>query len=666
MGEPIAAAGLAEGCRRAVIQNVKPTLAGGQYPVKRIVGERVVVEAEIFADGHDLLSAVLKYRPEWEPAWREIAMESLGNDQWRAAFVATEVGPLRFTIEAWGDRFKSWRNEVSKKLAGGQQLAVEWLVGAELIEAAAQRAAAEDAQWLRRAAEELRAGGPAPQALGEEFAQLMARYPDRSQATVLERELPVSVEPVLARFGAWYELFPRSCAREPGRHGTFKDVEAQLPRVAELGFDVLYLPPIHPIGRKLRKGKNNSTTSQPGDPGSPWSIGAAEGGHKAVHPELGTLQDFQNLVRAARLLGIEIALDIAFQCAPDHPYLKDHPEWFRHRPDGTIQYAENPPKKYEDIYPFDFECADWRGLWRELKSIFEFWIEQGVSVFRVDNPHTKPFRFWAWCLAELKREHPGVIFLSEAFTRPSVKYHLAMLGFTQSYNYFPWRNGREELAAYMTELTQPPVSDFFLANLWPNTPDILTHYLQQGGPAAFRVRLVLAATLGPSYGIYGPAFELCVHQPREPGSEEYLDSEKYELKHWDLASPQSLAPLIRHINQLRREHAALQMNYQLRFHRTDNEQLLAYSKTTPDGQDTLLIVVNLDPYHRHYGWLELPLETLGLSAWQTYQMHDLLSEARYLWRGPRNYVELDPQKSPAHILCLRRWMRTERDFDYFM
>jgi starch synthase (maltosyl-transferring) len=457
-----------------------------------------------------------------------------------------------------------------------------------------------------------------------------------------------------------------SCSRARRRHGTFADTEALLPYIAGMGFDVLYLPPIHPIGVTERKGKNNSTQPEQDDPGSPWAIGSAEGGHKAIHPQLGTLEDFKRLMATAGEYGIEIALDIAFQTSPDHPYVREHPEWFLKRPDGTIQYAENPPKKYQDIYPFYFECAAWRELWNELKSVVEYWIAQGVRIFRVDNPHTKPFAMWEWLISEVKRARPDVIFLSEAFTRPKVMYRLAKLGFTQSYNYFPWRNTKHELIAYFTELYSPPVIDFFRANLWPNTPDILPEYLQYGGRAAFMTRLTLAATLGASYGIYGPAFELMEHQAREPGSEEYLDSEKYQLRHWDLDRPDSLRDFIARVNRIRREHVALQSDRGLKFHHTDNDSLLAYSKTAETGEDAILVIVNLDPHHVQSGWVDLDLATLELPPDLPFQVHDLLSGARFLWRGARNYVSLDPQHSPAHIFRIRRRVRSERDFDYFL
>ena len=486
----------------------------------------------------------------------------------------------------------------------------------------------------------------------------MRRYPDRSASTVYERELEVVVEPVRARFSTWYELFPRSV-------GKLKDVERLLPDIAGMGFDVLYLPPVHPIGKTHRKGANNRA-AEPGEPGSPWAIGSEEGGHKSVDPNLGSLDDFRHLVKAAQNQGIDVALDIAFQCSPDHPYTREHPEWFKHRPDGSIQYAENPPKKYEDIYPFDFETEQWQSLWQELLSIVLFWIEQGVHVFRVDNPHTKPFAFWEWLIGEVKRTHPEVIMLAEAFTRPKVMYRLAKVGFSQSYTYFSWRNTAYELYQYFTELAQPPIREFFRPNLWPNTPDILTEYLQHGGRPAFQARLILAATLGASYGMYGPAFELMENRPREQGSEEYLDSEKYQVRTWERNRPDSLRELITIVNRIRRENPALQTDRGLRFHTTENDQLLAYSKSTPDNANVVLTVINVDPHHVQRGMVTLPLDELGIEKDRPYQAHELISGARYLWNGPRNFVELSPGSLPGQIFRFRRRVRSEHDFEYFL
>jgi starch synthase (maltosyl-transferring) len=661
-----------EGRCRVAIENVTPLIDCGRFPIKRTIGERVVVEADVFADSHVLISAVVKYRPDDAADWLESPMVRVANDRWRGEFAVTKIGVWHYTVEAWVDRFKSWRDEFRKKAAAGQDVAIELQAGARLVEAASHRATGISAERLTRWAQELAAGETAAdgtlvsQPLDEALGNLAMRHSDRAFAASLEGNRTVVVDPERARFSAWYEMFPRSFSPEAGGHGTFKDCEAQLPRVEKMGFDVLYLPPIHPIGKSFRKGKNNNPVCEPDEPGSPWAIGAAEGGHKAVHPQLGTLEDFHQLVNRARARGIEIALDIAFQCSPDHPYLREHPEWFRKRPDGSIAYAENPPKKYQDIYPFDFECDDWRGMWAELKSIFDFWIEQGVRLFRVDNPHTKSFPFWEWCLTALKREHPELIFLAEAFTRPAVMDHLAKLGFTQSYNYFPWRNSKADLTTYLSELTRSPAADYFRPNLWINTPDILPEHLQAGGRVVFETRLILAATLGASYGIYGPAFELCEDQPIKPGAEEYLNSEKYEIRRWNLDAPGNLTELIARVNRIRHENPALQSNHHLTFHPISNDNLLAYTKATEDGTDVILVVINLDPYHVQSGWVELPAEDFLDRPDRSYQMHDLLTGARFIWHGRRNYVELDPHYSPAHVFQLRRHVRTERDFDYFM
>lgn len=659
-----------EGTARVVIEGVQPEIEGGRYPAKRTVGEKVAVEADIFTDGHDAISGVLPYRKEGARRWSEVPLEFLVNDRWRGEFEVSEIGRYIYTLEAWVDPFRTWRRDLQKKVDVGQDVAVDLQIGAELIREASSRAPGDDRKRLESAASTLTKGGSldgrVDLALDEGLLSLVSRYPDRSLATRYDKELAVVVDRELARFSAWYEMFPRSCAPQPGLHGTFHDCEKRLPYVAEMGFDVLYLPPIHAIGRTHRKGKNSAPTARRNDPGSPWAIGAREGGHKSVHPRLGTLKDFRRLVEKARGHGIEIALDIAFHCSPDHPYTREHPEWFRLRPDGSVQYAENPPKKYEDIYPLDFETPDWRELWEELKSVLLFWIDQGVRIFRVDNPHNKPLAFWEWLIDEVKRDYPEVIFLSEAFTRPKIMYRLAKLGFSQSYTYFAWRNTKWELTQYFTELTQTDVRDYFRPNLWPNTPDILNEYLQSGGRPAFMTRFILAATLGASYGIYGPAFELCESRPREPGSEEYLNSEKYELRHWELDSPDSLRELIARVNGIRRENPALHSDKSLRFHHVDNEQMICYSKRTEDLSDAIIVVVNLDPRYTQSGWVELNLDEFGLDHYRPYQAHDLLTDARYLWDGPRNYVQLNPHETPAHIFRLRRKIRSEQDFEYFM
>jgi len=656
------------GRSRVAIEGVAREIDAGAFPIKRVVGDTVVVEVDAFADGHDAISGVLLYRKEGDPQWSEAPLEPLVNDRWRGAFTVDEVGRYCYTVLAWVDHFKTWSRDLAKRVDAGQDVAVDLLIGAALVEAAVVRAPKAAASQLKAVGELLRAGGAVAvqQALSPALAALMAAHAERRFATTYAKELGIVVDRQLARFGAWYELFPRSCAGDPGRHGTFKDVEKWLDYVASMGFDILYLPPIHPIGRSFRKGPNNTTEAGPNDVGSPWAIGAAEGGHKDILPALGTLADFQHLLARAKDHGLELALDIAFQCAPDHPYIAAHPEWFRQRPDGTIQYAENPPKKYQDIYPFDFENENWQALWDELKSVFLYWCEQGVRIFRVDNPHTKPFGFWEWVLGEVKRVYPETIFLSEAFTRPKVMYRLAKLGFTQSYNYFPWRNTKEELIEYFTELTQTEVREFFGANLWPNTPDILPEMLQYGGHPAFISRFVLAATLGPSYGIYGPAYELCENAPIAPGKEEYLHSEKYEIKRWDIDRSDSLRPLIAQVNRIRRQNRALHSNQNLRFHRVENDQIIAYSKTTDDLSNQILVVVNLDPNYAQSGIIDLALDDLQIDPYQPYQVHDLLTDARYLWHGSRNYVELHPDRVPAHIFVIRRRVRTEHDFDYYM
>ncbi len=657
-----------EGRSRVIIEGVTPQIDGGRFPIKRIIGDTVTVEADILTDGHDALSAALLYCREGESGWLSVPMIALGNDRWNASFTVEELGIYRYTVQGWVDHFKTWSRDLAKRVSAGQDVTVDLQIGAALVDEAASATDGADAQRLSTYAEMLRNGktDALRQALSPELVRLMGEHGVRKFVSTYERELEIVVDRERARFGAWYELFPRSCSTDPGKHGTFRDVEARLPYIASMGFDILYLPPIHPIGRSFRKGKNNTTTASANDPGSPWAIGAAEGGHKAIHPELGTLDDFRHLVATARQYQIEIALDIAFQCAPDHPYVREHPEWFLQRPDGTIQYAENPPKKYQDIYPFNFETEAWRELWEELKSVVVFWAEQGVKIFRVDNPHTKPFPFWEWLIKEVKQTYPEAIFLAEAFTRPRALYGLAKRGFTQSYNYFPWRNTKWELTQYLTELTQTEVREYTGPNLWPNTPDILTEFLQFGGRPAFLSRFVLAATLGPSYGIYGPAFELCDNTPIAPGREEYLNSEKYEIRTWDIDRPDSLRVLIGRVNQIRHENPAFHANHNLRFHEVENDQIIAYSKTSVDESNQVLVVVNLDPHYKQAGFIHLPLEALNLDPRQPYQAHDLLTDARYLWQGARNYVELDPQTLPAHIFVIRRKIRTEHDFDYYL
>ena len=663
-----------EGRVRAVIDAVLPSVDGGRFAVKRIAGERFEVTAHCFTDGHDVLRVELQWWREGDTTVYETPMTLLNNDIWQGAFLPEVPGRYIYTVLAWVDGFASWRHELTRRVEEDDiRIAVQ--VGALEVDAAAKRATGEDAQVLARLATELQQAAAdrsvegtrlKAMALDASLETLASRYPDRRLEARYGAELSLVVDRPRARFSSWYELFPRSAGTELGKHGTFRDVEARLPAIQQMGFDVLYFPPIHPIGRVDRKGKNNALVTEPDDVGSPWAIGSDEGGHKAILPALGTPEDFRHLVAEAGKHGLEIALDIAFQCAPDHPYVKEHPGWFRWRPDGTVQYAENPPKKYQDIYPFNFECDDWQGLWTELKSVIDHWIGEGVTIFRVDNPHTKAFPFWEWCITEIKREHPEILFLAEAFTRPKVMHRLAKLGFSQSYTYFTWRNTKEELTAYFTELSQPPGHDYFRPNVWPNTPDILHEQLQSGEAPMFRLRLTLAATLAANYGIYGPAYELLEHLPRNPGSEEYLDSEKYQLRTWNHDDRQSLAPFIARLNSIRNDNLALQTNATLRFLPVENNQLLAYAKASDDGTNVVVTVVNLDPHQTQSGWIGLTAESIGVAPGQSFQVHDLLSDQRFLWQGEWHYVQLDPQHTPAHVLRVRRRTRDENDFEYFL
>lgn len=651
-----------DGRSRVVIERVMPEVDGGRFAIKRTVGEWVRVTAWIHADGHDRLAAVLRYRAlpalAQPGAWLERPMTPLGNDEWLAGFDVEQLGSYQYTVHAWVDTFDTWRRGLAAKVTAGQDVTSELQEGAILLRAAADRArtaqAAETAAWLRGQADRLDGGAAvadrAQAALADRLAAIARAYPDRRLAVTYGRDLAVTVDRERARVGAWYEMFPRSWGPDPSRSATFREAASHLDRVAGMGFDVVYLPPIHPIGTTARKGRGNALQAAPGDPGSPWAIGSPAGGHKAVDPGLGTLDDFAHFVTEARGRGLEVAIDLAYQCSPDHPYVREHPEWFRHRPDGTIKYAENPPKKYQDIYPFDFECEAWPALWDELKSVVEFWVTHGVRIFRVDNPHTKPYRFWEWLIREIKSGHPDVIFLAEAFTRPKVMLYLAKLGFTQSYTYFTWRNSKDEITEYLTELASPEVADVFRPNFFANTPDILHAYLQEGGPPAFRIRLILAATLGPTYGIYS-GFELC-ENAAVPGSEEYLNSEKYQFRRWDVNRPGHITGLVTAVNQIRRQQPALWSHGGLRFCDTDNPSLLAYCKMAPDGASAVLVVVNLDYERMQHGFVTVPMAELGLPDDEAYDVTDLLDDARYQWRGAANYVRLDPAERAAHVLSL--------------
>jgi starch synthase (maltosyl-transferring) len=643
-----------------VIERMRPEVDAGRFPAKRVLGDACVVSADILKDGHDQLAARIRYRSPGQGEWAYAPMEYDYNvDRWSGSFVLDRIGEWRFTVEAWTDVFATWRSGLEKKVGAGQDVAVELLEGAEIIErsvrASKDRAARAS---LAQAAETLR-DSTAPvadrslAALEPSLLALVTQYPARDDLVEYARQLLVTVDPERAAFAAWYEMFPRSQSGDPKRHGTFADAERQLPRIAQLGFDVVYLPPIHPIGTTFRKGKNNTLEPLAGDVGSPWAIGSSEGGHTAVHPQLGTLKDFEHFVQRANELGLEVALDYALQTSPDHPWVREHPDWFRIRPDGTIQYAENPPKKYQDIYPLNFWTEDREALWQACLDVFRFWMQRGVRTFRVDNPHTKPFAFWEWLIADLKKTDPDVVLLSEAFTRPKKLLYLAKLGFSQSYTYFTWKNTTQEIRDWLTDFSSADILEYYRGNLFTNTPDILHEYLQRGGRPAFRIRLILAATLSPLYGIYS-GYDLYENVPVRAGSEEYLNSEKYELRPRDFTKPGNLDAEIRRINRIRRENPALQRADNLTFHHCENDQILFYRKSMPDRSNDLLIAVNVDPTRAQEGMVHVPLDALGLNPATVFPVTELLTGAQFQWRGVRNYVRLDPMQEPAHVLRVDR------------
>jgi starch synthase (maltosyl-transferring) len=643
--------------KTVIIENVAPTVDGGRYAAKREVGSLVRVAADIFKEGHDALLAWVKYRRWDESRWHEAPMRFVDNDRWAGEFPLTENTRYLFSIEAVTDQFRSWLADLDKRVAAAQpDLTSELLEGAALIAETARRASGEDRAALEQCAERVGATGDPHAAVDAAhepaLTAVMDAWVDRTEATWCDREFEIVADRERARFAAWYEFFPRS-SQQPGKHGTFRDAEFQLRRAARMGFDVVYLPPIHPVGRQFRKGRNNALEAAPGDPGSPWAIGADEGGHTAVHPDLGTIEDFDRFVETARALGLEVALDFAIQASPEHPWVREHPEWFFHRPDGTIKYAENPPKKYQDVYPLNFQGADPEPLWREMRRVLEFWIGHGVTTFRVDNPHTKPVKFWEWLIRDVQSEHPEVVFLAEAFTRPKMMRVLAKAGFTQSYTYFTWRNDTQELVEYFTEITSPPMSDYFRGNLWPNTPDILHETLVRGGRPAFKMRLVLAATLSSLYGIYS-GYELCENVPRGDGTEEYLNSEKYELKARDWSAPGNLVEFITRVNRIRHDHRALQLYTNLAFYPCQNPAVLWYGKMTPAHDDVVFVAASLDVSRPQETLVEVPLEQLGIAENEPYVMHELLSDGIWEWRGRRGFVRLDPAVDPAQIFLLRK------------
>jgi starch synthase (maltosyl-transferring) len=641
---------------RIAVEHVTPEVDAGRFPAKRVRGEVVEVGANIFKDGHDILRARVRYRRPGSASWETAPLAyDKDDDRWYGGFTVDAIGRWTFTVEGWTDAFGTLHRKLTTKADAGQEIRVELLEAAIPAAEAAKRMRFGEARkkveayakLLGDEAQELTARLSA--AISPELLALMEAHHPPGDLTPYARELPLYVDREAAAFAAWYEFFPRSASPEPGRHGTFADAERLLPRIAELGFDVVYLPPIHPIGHTFRKGRNNTLTPEPGDVGSPWAIGNEDGGHEAVAPELGTVADFERFVKRANELGLEIALDFALQCSPDHPWVKEHPDWFHIRPDGTIAYAENPPKKYQDIFPINFWTEDRENLWNACRDLLLLWVSRGVKTFRVDNPHTKPFSFWEWAIREVQDRHPEVVFLSEAFTRPNKLLYLAKLGFTQSYGYFTWKTRDWEIRQWLAEFLAPEVAEFHRGNFFANTPDILHEYLQTGGRAAFRVRLVLAATLSPLYGIYS-GFELLEGTPVRPGSEEYMDSEKYELRPRDFSAPGNLDDEIRLLNRIRRAERALQRQENVEFLESENPNILFFRRAAVDRSADILVAANLDPHAPHHTMVTVPVADLGIGEDEPYEVEDLLSGARYTWRGARNYVRLDPAVQVAHVL----------------
>jgi len=640
-----------DGRQRVIITGITPRIEEGQYPAKAAIHENIIISASIFGDGHDEVAANVAIRKTGASEWQFIPLKFVINDFWEAVFEPAETGFYEFKIHAWIDHFTTWQKGLEKKFEAGQDIAVELLIGVEMLEIAAESASDADKAFLLNWSSKLRSNDDAESlvtlATSNDVSQLMYKYHDTRLDTVSVSS-QIEVERQKAAFSTWYELFPRSASKEPNKHGTFLDVVGLLPRIANMGFDVLYLPPIHPIGEKNRKGKNNSLVAEDSEPGSPWAIGNRLGGHKEIHPELGSLNDFKVLIQEAKKLGIELAMDIAYQCAPDHPYVKLHPQWFKWRPDGSVQYAENPPKKYEDILPINFETNDWENLWQELKSVVDYWIEQGVTIFRVDNPHTKAFAFWEWMIKEVRQKRPDIIFLAEAFTRPRLMERLAKAGFNQSYTYFTWRNTKYELEQYINELTKTDQRYYFRPNFWPNTPDILPPLLTYGGENAHILRLLLAATLSSNYGLYGPVYEFGLNTPRQ-GKEEYIDNEKYEIKHWDWSQYTRIKEIITRVNRIRKQNSALHTTWNINLAESTNDQIICYAKADNKTNNALIMAANLDLFNTQGAYVKIPIHQLGINTSEPYTVHDLLSGSKYSWHGEWNYVELNPYEMPAHI-----------------
>ncbi len=635
---------------RSIIDNVQPQVNNGRFPVQRVVGEWVHLSADIFGDGHDYLRAVVEYKTAKARKWASIEMTDEGNDAWSASFQVTEQAVYQYRLVAWVDHLKTWLSGFRKKQADGQPMGVELTIGANFLNDVASKLKGAAAKEVNDAIKKLGQKDEAKAiayVLGSDFAQVIHNYPLRQFETTYDHNLRVKVGRKRERFSSWYELFPRSTSPDIVRAGTFKDVENLLPRIHSLGFDVLYMPPVHPVGRKNRKGRNNATTAMEGEPGSPWAIGAAEGGHKAILPELGNIKDYKALIKKAKTkYDIDIALDLAFQCAPDHPYIKEHPEWFIWRPDGSIMYAENPPKKYQDIVPINFETSDHKALWKELLSVVLHWCKAGVTIFRVDNPHTKPYRFWEFIIEETNKQFPDVIFLAEAFTRPAIMAELAKRGFQQSYTYFTWRTNPKEMREYLEELSSGELANTMQPNFWPNTPDILAFEMMGAKQPQFIKRLLLAATLSSSYGLYGPSYELMENRGNTNGKEEYYDSEKYMVRHYDWTYENRITQAYRLINAARKENAALQQTNNIRFTDSDNPNLLSYIKWSDDQTSFIWTIVNFDQHNRQGGHVSVPQDLLGGNG---FRVTDLLTGSQYWWNSNVNYVDIDPWNWPAHV-----------------
>jgi starch synthase (maltosyl-transferring) len=644
-----------KGQSRIIIENIQPQIDAGRFPIKRVVNDTVKITVDLFGDGHDKVAGRLLYKKKNAFKWNEVMLTPTSNDQWEASFQVTEMGYYEYTVEGWIDHALNWHYEINKKAEAGQFIKTELNDGIPLLKAISEKSKdkkekEEILKLIQLIGDDKQYDKALQLACSSRTNEWIIKYPLKTFSLQFPTTFYIWVDRKKAEYSTWYEFFPRSASPILGKHGTFKDCEKLLPRIAEMGFDTLYFPPIHPIGELNRKGKNNSVTAQPGEPGSPWAIGSSLGGHKDIHPELGTLKDFKSLINKAKDHGIEIAMDIALQCAPDHPYVKQYPQWFKWRSDGTVQYAENPPKKYQDILPIYFETEDWKNLWKELKSIFEYWIEQGIRVFRVDNPHTKPYIFWEYVIEEIHQQYPDVLFLSEAFTRPKVMHQLAKLGYTQSYTYYTWRNSKQEIIEYLTQLSTYPSKEYFRPNFWPNTPDINPYILQSGNESLLMVRYFMAATLSSNYGMYGPVYEYGIHEA-VPGKEEYLNSEKYEIYHWDWTKNTRLKELIKMVNHARKNNSAFHKTDNIQFCDIENPNLLAYFKQSEDKSNAVLCVVSLDPYNRQIGWLKAP-QQLGWQEGRTMLVHDLITGNSYYWQQLHNYIELNPFL-PFHLFQIK-------------